>query len=197
MKLVQGVGINDADYQTDFTEWKDGKQYLIWRCPYHVKWKGMLRRCYAKDAYKTYRDNKVQVCDEWLTFSNFKKWLLSFNIPENLLGSYDLDKDILGDGRLYSPEGCTLLPHKVNCFILDKADVESPYPVGVYKSKDKYIARCNNPLLGKREHLGSYFCPEQAHQAWLDKKLQVLEGLRKEYELSGKVYLALKRRYIK
>ena len=152
---------------------------------------------YAKDAYKTYKANNVQVCTEWVTFTNFKRWLVSFDIPESHLGSYDLDKDILGDGTLYSPESCTLLPHKVNTFILDKASVKSPYPIGVYKNKDKYIARCNNPLLCKREHLGSYFCPEQAHQVWLDKKLEILEGLRKECELPDKVYLALKRRYLK
>lgn len=195
MRKVQGVGLNDADYQTDITEWVGGKQKLIWRCPYHVKWKGMLRRCYSKDAYKTYKENKAEVCKEWLTFSVFRAWLQTFDIPEGKLGSYDLDKDILGAGNLYSPDTCALLPHKVNTFILDKAKTESPYPVGVYYNKSRFIARCNNPLTGKRESLGSYLCPEEAHQAWKSRKLQILDLLKVECELLDEVYNALIRKF--
>lgn len=63
MKLVYGVGINDV------TE-------IVRNCPYYKKWVGMLGRCYnpKKQAERsTYHG--VTVCDEWLTFSNFKTWM--------------------------------------------------------------------------------------------------------------------------
>ena len=39
-RLIQGVGINDADYHV--TQNENGKQ--VWVCPYYETWKSMLMR---------------------------------------------------------------------------------------------------------------------------------------------------------
>ncbi|TOB13963.1 hypothetical protein, partial [Vibrio parahaemolyticus] len=63
-KLIQGVGINDADYASS-------------KCPYYKKWHGIIIRCYDK-SYQERKPSYVgaTVCKEWLTFSNFRDWCI-------------------------------------------------------------------------------------------------------------------------
>ena len=194
-RLVHGVGINDSDYQTNITEWVEGKQRLIWRCPYYVKWKGMLRRCYSADSYKTYLSSKVVVTEDWLRFSSFRKWVLAQGVSEQDLSNYDLDKDLLGKNNIYSPATCTLVPHVINTFILDKSNTDSPYPTGVYLSRNKFIARCNNPITKKREILGYYDCPEKAHYSWRKRKLEILKELQTIYNLDNLLFERIAEKY--
>lgn len=48
-RLVHGVGINDAGYTVEKRERLSGRRKVIWACPYYVKWKNMLLRCYSKN----------------------------------------------------------------------------------------------------------------------------------------------------
>jgi hypothetical protein len=95
---VYGVGINDADY---ITIYKSNGSTLT--CPFYRRWKNMLSRCYDKkylERNKTYKD--CSVCKEWLTFSNFKAWM----IKQDWRGNH-LDKDITSQGnKVYSPNLC-------------------------------------------------------------------------------------------
>jgi hypothetical protein len=181
-RKVFGVGINDANYQVDYTKWVDGKQTLLWRCPYYIKWKAMLRRCYSKDRYE-----ECGVYLEWLKFTSFREWASSTGIEEEELCNYDLDKDIIGNGKFYSPISCMFIPHVVNCFVLDKAGCKSPCLRGVYNRKGKYIARCNNPLTKEREYLGSYSDEVLAHRVWCDRKMTLVEELTTAFNLPDKV----------
>ena len=119
-KLVHGVGINDADYITNVTEFvvgNDGKrrQRVVWRCPFYQKWKGMLERSYSekfKSKWTTYKD--VTVCKEWHLFSNFKSWMETQD-----WGGKQLDKDVLLQGnKIYCPHACVFVSRQVNMFLL-------------------------------------------------------------------------------
>lgn len=75
-----------------------------------------LRRCYNKKSkgYSTYGAKGVHVCDEWLYFSNFKKWF-----DENYVDGLCIDKDIKNildenGNRYYSPESCIFVTHYEN-----------------------------------------------------------------------------------
>lgn len=91
-KLVCGVGVNDASYAVN--PLINGKQVMCW---IYKKWKSMIHRCY---------DSKIQarqpayigcsVCEEWLTFSNFKLWMEA----QDWQGK-ELDKDILTAGSKF------------------------------------------------------------------------------------------------
>ena len=75
-RLVFGVGINDSDYEVYKYETINGKRKATWKCPYYERWVSMLRRCYSPrslEKYPTYKG--CTVCEEWLTFSTFKKWM--------------------------------------------------------------------------------------------------------------------------
>lgn len=128
-KLVAGVGINDADYAvvrfSDPDE--NGIRKQVFRCPYYFRWHGMLVRCFnkGKSNYKQYE--QTTVCEEWLTFSNFKKWMEGCDWEGKVL-----DKDLKGDSTLYSPETCSWIPQSLNIFIQDVSRNKG-YPIpGVF-----------------------------------------------------------------
>ncbi len=74
---------------------------------------GMKRRCYLKEGkdYPNYGGRGVVVCDEWLNNrDSFFNWAVNNGWEEGL----QLDKDIKGNGLLYSPETCCFVTPTVN-----------------------------------------------------------------------------------
>ena len=166
-KLVYGIGVNDSDYQVSTKE--SGK---LVKCAFYARWHNMLQRCYDEkwiSRYPTYKN--CAVCDEWLTFSNFKRWMEA----QDWKGNY-LDKDILvSDCRIYSPETCRFVCRITNNFILDSLKIRGQFPIGVSidKRSGKFNAYCKNPFTKRLEHLGVYSCPADANKAWRERKRQL------------------------
>lgn len=179
-KLVCGVGINDADYVIQ--KWEtivvNGKQKrkLIWTCPYYRVWKDMLDRCYSiklQERSPTY--NGCSVADEWHTFSVFKNWMEKQNFVDK-----QLDKDLLFEGnKVYSPETCAFVTKAVNMFTIDSGASRGEFLIGVTwgKKAGKFQAQCSNPFTKKSEYLGYFDCEQEAHEAWLKRKLELAHEL--------------------
>ena len=79
----------------------------------HKCWTNMVQRCTNPNNpdYKDYGARGVVVCDRWLTSKggSFANFLSDMGPkPDGLW----LDKDKLGDGKLYSPETCCWLTPK-------------------------------------------------------------------------------------
>lgn len=177
-KLVWGVGTNDADYTVQIFEldrsstYRNGnyKSKIVWLCPFYSRWKDLLKRCYSAASLKknpSYRG--CTVCEEWLLFSNFRKWMIGQNWE-----GMQLDKDILFEGnKIYSPETSVFVTSQVNTFLLDCRESRGEFPIGVtlHNSTGKYVSRCGNPFTRERDYLGLFICPQEAHNAWLCKKL--------------------------
>ena len=168
-RLVEGVGINDADYKVYRYDYINGKRVKVWECPFYRTWKGMLQRCYSEKCHQkrpTYRGCKV--CDDWLIFSNFKRWMET----QDWQGKH-LDKDLLVEGnKIYSPDTCIFVESKINTFIIDRGNDRGEYMIGVYwhKQRSKFHARCRNPFTSKQEHLGLFTTELDAHLAWKARK---------------------------
>lgn len=179
-KLVHGVGINDADYvvQKFETIIENGKRNrkLIWICPFYQAWINMLNRCYSikfQDKRPTYRG--CSVSEEWLTFSVFKNWMEKQDWQDK-----QLDKDLLFDGnKVYSPETCVFVTRTVNSFTTDSGAARGEWLIGVYwnKGANKFMSMCSNPFTKKQEYLGLFECEQEAHQAWLKRKLELAKEL--------------------
>jgi len=176
MKLVYGVGINDADYTlSKYEKFVSAEGLLkvrqVWVCPFYSRWQSMITRCYSKNFLienPSYKD--CTVCEEWLTFSKFKSWMET----QNWSGK-TLDKDILCKGnKIYSPEFCVFVHAKVNLFIIERESKRGEWPIGVHfeESYQKYKSTITSN--NKTVNLGRYDTAEQAHQAWLDFKLDGL-----------------------
>ena len=183
--LVCGVGVNDAPYCAQPRI--DGKQVV---CPAYSAWTGMLKRAYSEKCQEkrpTYKG--VVVCDEWHSFMSFRHWWL-----ENQVDGWELDKDILYDDGVYSPEACIFVPSWLNSFTIDSGSSRGELPIGVdfQKRAGKYRAQCCQPLAGRRGRLclGLFTTPEEAHLAWLARKLELaLELKPKMDEIDLRIYL--------
>lgn len=73
----------------------------------------MIGRCYNEksSSYKNYGARDVKVCDEWKnSYESFMNWSLANGWQPHL----QIDKDIKGDGKLYSPDTCMFVTSKVN-----------------------------------------------------------------------------------
>lgn len=187
-KLVCGVGINDADYVVQPVI--DGKQQI---CPFYKKWHSMLVRVYSPKAKKHRLSYEgTSVCDEWLTFSNFKVWMETKDWKDK-----QLDKDILVYGnREYGPDVCCFVDNQTNNFILENTPVRGKYPIGVCFNKklSKFMSSCMSVVTGKSEYFGLYNTAEEAHKAWLAFKLSQAHVLA-ERQTDTRVAQALISRY--
>ena len=196
-RLVYGVGINDADYvvQKNETIVVNGvlKQKRVWICPYYLTWKSMLERCYSskyQERWPTYKD--CSVSDEWLTFSVFKCWMEKQDFE-----GMQLDKDLLFSGnKVYSKETCVFVTRVVNMFTLDSRASRGEWLIGVswYKASSKFRSSCCNPFTKKQEHLGLFIDELEAHQAWLERKLELAHLLAAE-QTDERVAKSLVERY--
>lgn len=197
-KLVCGVGINDADYLTQKVEtisYVNGKQKqkLVWKCPYYRAWTSMLARGYStkfQERSPTYKGCSVST--EWLTFTNFKNWMEA----QNWEGK-QLDKDLLFEGnKVYSADTCVFVTQMVNSFTIDRGAYRGGWLIGAgwHKPTEKFQAHCSNPFTKKVEHLGLFDCEQQAHEAWLKRKLELAHELAAE-QTDPRVAKALIDRY--
>ena len=152
-KLVYGVGNNNTDYAV--VKWEeigyiDGKRKrkMVWKCPYYVRWEGMLNRCYSTKLHEcrpTYKG--CIVLKEWLTFSVFKNWMMTQDWEDK-----HLDKDLLFEGnKVYGPDTCVFVSPMVNTFTTDSGAARGEWLIGVdwYKRAGKFRARCRNPFSEK------------------------------------------------
>ncbi len=175
-----GVGINDIEDDV--------------RSDAYNAWAGMLDRCYSeRSRHTTYKG--CTVCDEWLTYSNFRRW---FNNSKNgYQDGYHLDKDILLKGnKIYSPETCCFVPLRINEIIVNCKAARGKYPLGVRETKAKryaaYIYRD-----GRQNHLGVFESPYDAFAAYKQAKEAYIKEIATEYfsrgEITKRVYDALMR----
>lgn len=170
VKLVYGVGVNDATYKTSRYQYIDGKSVRVWFCPFYTAWKNMLSRCSKGGVVQTENPTYVgcSVVPEWHSFMAFRDWMLGQEWEDK-----QLDKDILvKDNQLYSPSTCVFISAQLNSFITNNSSAKGEYPMGVYWSKKngKFKAQCSNPFTLEREYLGLFDCKDLAHEAWRKRK---------------------------
>lgn len=160
-------------------------------------WVRMFSRCYNptelnKERNANYR--KVFVSEEFHCFQRFAQWALS---QSNFRDGLTLDKDLLGNGLLYSPECCSFLPAEINIFLSDKAGGKHGKGVNEITPKPNtndtvgYIARVH--YKGVREYLGFFRTPSEAFAAYKTRKEEVARLLANEYrkDLTEDAYNAL------
>ena len=186
---VFGVGIIGNEKKID-ENGKTIKSYSVWT--------NMLNRCYSDKYQKkhpTYKD--CYVCEEWLNYSNFKKWY-DDNYYEIDGEQMDLDKDILVKGnKTYSPNTCVFVPQNINTLFIKRNKARGKYPIGVYKpnNSNKFIAQCNTFYNGKKQqkYLGLYNTIDDAFNAYKQFKEAEIKQIAEEYKdrIPDKLYEAM------
>lgn len=177
---IYGIAVNDLDIPTR----EKGT-----RTKSYVAWRSMIDRCYGEKRKKsspTYRN--CSVCDEWLTFSNFKKWF-----DEHYVEGWQLDKDIISKGnRVYSPEKCCFVPPEINYLFLRRQNHRGKYPIGVrLENGKKFLAFITK--FGTPTYLGRYNTMEDAFMTYKNAKEAYIKEVADKWKgkLDPRVYKAM------
>ena len=103
---VYGKGYSGL-YDKKIPYWKKARQL----------WQNMMKRCYSTKDKKGYY-GYATVCDRWHCFANFlddlpklKNFDLWLNPTDE---KYNLDKDLIGNGSVYSPLNCQFITEHEN-----------------------------------------------------------------------------------
>ena len=169
--MFYGFGVND-DKPNSVSNRKPTKAY---RC-----WYAMLHRCYSgtKPQYAG-----CNVCDEWRSFKAFRRWF-----EANSVEGWELDKDILGDGLLYSPATCVFVPKALNQFLTCTSGGQS-------KSASRGKFQCRIVENGKRKSLGTFATLEESNRVWAAAKRQQVLDRRAELDaIDQRIFEALLRK---
>lgn len=123
------------------------------------KWRAMFDRCYGVQTGNNAVYKGCQVCEEWQQFENFVSWFnQNYYVIDN--EQMDLDKDIIGSGKIYSPQTCIFVPHKLNSQFAtrhhNKHKKELPIGVTYHKRQNgtvcyRVVALPKNQLFDKLE----------------------------------------------
>lgn len=191
-RLVAGVGFTDIPFTT--IKGKKSTSYEVW--------KNVLLRCYDKKQQKKRWQSYdgCSVCDEWLRFSNFKKWF-----DDNYVEGYHLDKDILvKDNKVYSPETCCFVPSEINTLIVNKKNFRGDYPIGVTQkilAGNRKVFSSRLLIDNKRVWLGSFDTPQKAFEAYKYAKEKHIKEVAQAFfdakKITRRVYDALMEYQIK
>lgn len=150
MPKVYGVGYLGGVKFKSSTNKGNTKAYNAWR--------NMLGRCYDKKIQSKHKSYiGCIVCDEWHNFQNFAEWFYS-----NYRNGMEVNKDIIGNGKVYSPSTCIFITPQENSeyasakrfsFVAPSGEVVNVYNLNKF-CKDKDV--CANKLSlvhsGKRNH---------------------------------------------
>ena len=196
-KRQKCIGVNDADYVVKQTIKNTDGTITRTQCPYHAKWASMIDRVYNSNKectrHQTYEG--VTVCNEWLTFSNFKKWMEL----QNWEGKF-LDKDLLSQTTpsTYCPESCAFISPRLNRLIARGFYPRKvPMPVGVEwvrvsSTNPAGKFEVNIQVSGKKQYVGRYASISTAVLAYTLAKVQQLI-VEREVETDSRIKTGLSR----
>lgn len=154
-KTLLGFGVNDVDFTV---RWKMscGKDFSL---PEYTAWKGMIVRCYGKQNIKKASYINTEVYSGWKSLKAFKDWF-DLQVYES---GFILDKDLLGNGNLYSPETCCFLPEEINGFLIRKHNTR-----GYHKRDNRYEACITHGR--EYRYLGTFKTSEEAFDVYRKAK---------------------------
>ena len=173
MSVILGVATNDVKGMS--RSW----QYSIWI--------NMIKRCYSNTATSNPSYKGCTVSDNFLVLSKFVAWLDEVGKPPK---GWCLDKDVLGDGTVYSEDICCFIPPIIN-LVFKRHNVSSTgLPVGVSQQPGSGRFKASRGMYSKVVCLGTYGTPEEAHAAYLQATEEYIQELAEEYkaDLSDRVY---------
>ncbi len=153
-------------------------------------WSGMLQRVKSDPYYIG-----VSISDMFYDYDLFYEWATKqkgfLEVDDN--GKlYHLDKDIVGNGKIYSEDVCVFVPNEINNMV--KSSGVSNLPIGVNyadRSGKHFTATCG--YLGCVFQLGTRNNVEHAHGLYLQFRKLVVEDIMSRYgdKIDSRVYDSL------
>lgn len=161
-------------------------------------WENLRVRCELlpeRDESRFGKYSDVRVCDEWLDYQNFAEWAYNVDYFER---GWQLDKDLLSNENIYSPDTCVFLPVEVNNILNTKTRKRGELPMGLsWQTPKKKVINvqfvCKYPQFTVREYLKPDQI-EEGFQIYKKARESYVQFLAEKYKdrLDPRAYKALK-----
>ena len=183
-RLLFGIGYHGVGkYKSKLGLSSEGHQNL----PEYQAWINMLSRCYNPDYNCRTSYDGCSVHPDWYRYQAFAEWYTNELKYTGWEGRNYLDKDILGDGTLYSKDTCCIVPMSINANIT--STTSGKYARGTIKSGDGFRVAFKT-----ESKLPKFSTEQEAHEEYLRLKHEKIRSLADEYKdyLNPIVYDRLK-----
>ncbi len=161
-------------------------------------WENIRVRCQLLPEMDESRFGKyadVKVCEEWLDYQNFAEWAYNVDYFER---GWQLDKDLLSNENIYSPDTCVFLPVEINNILNTKTRKRGELPMGLsWQTPKKRVINvqfvCKYPQFTVREYLEPSQI-EEGFQIYKKAREAYVQFLAEKYKdrLDPRAYKALK-----
>ena len=155
---------------------EDSSENGFSQLPAYSAWSNMLSRCYDKNYIDPHLYENSIVHEDWHCFQTFAEWYYDEISYCNFKGRRSADKDIMGDGTLYSAQTCCIVPHVINSVIRDANGGE--YLPGIIRSTNGLFRvrpgySCSNLRFNDEK---------SAHMAFVEAKSERVKSLANEHK---------------
>lgn len=161
---------------------KNGKTLLEYKI-----WKSVMQRCYSQSHKKLNPSYlNCRASENFKNFTFFREWAtkqIGFD------SKFDIDKDILGCGSVYSEDVCVFVPREINLVFTNR--VKMAKGVCFDERLGKFAAQiCDG---GGNRRLGLFYNETEAELAYLKEKTKRIEFLAEKYKhsIDYRVYVKL------
>ena len=161
------IGICKVKWKSPASSYKDGKQEQT--RPYKI-WRAMMQRQKLEYVDRNRGYEGVKVSKDFEDYDIFYGWFINQvgNSSFDDHGHYfQMDKDLLGNGLIYTKDICVFLPREINNATI-KPKKKKELPTGVYKSKNRYVSKISRYNIER--NLGSFKTIEEAFSAYKEAK---------------------------
>lgn len=166
----------------------DGKKVV--RKEYN-QWAGMINRAKGQKYYEDVQLSELfKSYDLWCGWAKEQKGFLNTEYNGKI---WSIDKDILGDGTIYSEDVCVFVPTEINNLV--KGSGKTNLPTGVISDggnkSNPFTAKLN--YLGVSFNGGVYDSVERAHKVYLRFRKEMVKDIMEIYgdSVDERVYAKL------
>lgn len=130
----------------------------------YTQWLGMQNRVKKNKYYEDVEISQMfQSYDQWYDWALCQKGFMKQDV-NNMI--WALDKDIVGNGKLYSEDVCVFVPSVINNLFKRSSRKTTKY-AGVFKESRKKMFKSGITVDGKSKHLGYFETELEAHLEYL------------------------------
>jgi ribosomal protein L21E len=149
----------------------------------YTRWYEMIKRVYKDGGHTNYKE--VSVCERWHCLKNFYEDFKELEGYDNLINfpniKFHIDKDIFGNGKLYSKDNCILIPHDLNNIFVTEVSTNSSGYTGVSYEKNSGKYQVIIVTGGKRKFLGYVSDLVAGYKKYAKAKLRYCDEILSKY----------------
>lgn len=161
-------------WETPISNVIDGKKAIKKE---YTQWLGMMARTKsnAKNYFDVSLSKNFESFDYWCDWATKQKGFMNVE-PSGIV--WAIDKDILGNGKLYSEDVCVFVPTEINNLCKRS---NNGFLKGVTKDSWKKRYRAHAVFNGVHISLGYYDTEYEAHCVYLDARRKQVDMLLEKY----------------